>query len=161
MDRAYHGGDFTGSAVTGVILGTLAGQCSWTGLYFPLTADLPSKNSRLVLMLREWNGTRYITRDYVNLSEPLIAPVSSPVAVVTPVIAGTKSARKAKKSSRTTTVSINRATEAEFTSVKGLSPSLVQAIIAGRPYARLDDLVKVKGIGPKLLAKIRSRLRLN
>lgn len=161
MDQAYNGGDFTGFPITGVVLGTLAGQCSWTGLHFPLTAALPEKNSRLVLMLREWNGNRYITRDYVNLSEPFIAPVSKPAIGVTPVNEAPKSTAKTKKSSRTATVSINKAAEAEFATVKGLSQPLAQAIIAGRPYARIDDLVKVKGVGPKLLAKIRSRLRLN
>ena len=177
LDAAYSGGDFTGWPVAGMVLGTLAGQSRWTGLNFPMTADLPRENSRLVLMLREWNGTRYLTRDYTNLSEAFVAPVAAVAAiapavpanaapattsvVATPAIAAVKRAKKTVKSSRTTTVAINAASESELTAVKGLSPSLIQAIIAGRPYATLDDLVKVKGVGPKLLAKVRSRLRLN
>ena len=38
--------------------------------------------------------------------------------------------------------------------VKGLGATVVQAIIAGRPYAALDDLCRVKGMGPKLLSKV-------
>lgn len=177
LNAAYNGGDFTGWPAAGIVLGTLAGQARLTGLNFPVNATLPRENSRLVLMLREWNGTRYLTRDYTNLSDIFVAPVAAvtdiaPAAAAdaapatasiaaTAAIAAAKPAKKTRKSSRTATVAINTASESELIAVKGLSLSLVQAIIAGRPYAKLDDLVKVKGVGPKLLAKVRSRLRLN
>jgi DNA uptake protein ComE-like DNA-binding protein len=35
---------------------------------------------------------------------------------------------------------------------------VTKAIIAGRPYASFDDLGKVKGVGPKLLTKLRDLL---
>jgi len=51
---------------------------------------------------------------------------------------------------------LNTATEKELQSIKGISPILAKRIIAGRPYKTVDDLLKVKGIGPKKLEKIRA-----
>ncbi|MEA3360092.1 MAG: ComEA family DNA-binding protein [Thermodesulfobacteriota bacterium] len=50
---------------------------------------------------------------------------------------------------------LNTATEKELQSIKGIGPVLTKRIIAGRPYRTVDDLLKVKGIGPKKLEKIR------
>jgi DNA uptake protein ComE-like DNA-binding protein len=50
---------------------------------------------------------------------------------------------------------LNTATEKELQSIKGIGPVLAGRIIAGRPYRRVDDLLKVKGIGPKRLKKFR------
>jgi competence protein ComEA len=50
---------------------------------------------------------------------------------------------------------LNTATEKELQSIKGIGPVLAERIIAGRPYRTVDDLLKVKGIGPKNLEKIR------
>ena len=61
---------------------------------------------------------------------------------------------------KTTTVSVNKASAAELSAVKGLSDTVAKAIIAARPYATLDELVKAKGMGPKLLAKVRGALAL-
>ena len=52
-------------------------------------------------------------------------------------------------------VNLNTASEKEFQSIKGIGPVLAERIIAGRPYRTVDDLLKVKGIGPKKLETIR------
>ncbi len=52
-------------------------------------------------------------------------------------------------------VDLNTATEKELQSVKGIGPVLAARIIAGRHYKAIDGLLKVKGIGPKNLEKIR------
>jgi len=52
-------------------------------------------------------------------------------------------------------VDLNTATEKELQSIKGIGPVLAGRIVAGRPYKRVDDLLKVKGIGPKRLKKFR------
>lgn len=67
-------------------------------------------------------------------------------------VAGAKAAAKA--------VSVNTASEAELLAVKGLPPSVARAIIAARPFATLEDLCKAKGMGPKMLAKLRDLLAL-
>jgi competence ComEA-like helix-hairpin-helix protein len=50
---------------------------------------------------------------------------------------------------------LNSASKEELMSINGIGPVLSAKIIAGRPYKTVDDLLKVKGIGPKNLEKIR------
>jgi competence protein ComEA len=53
-------------------------------------------------------------------------------------------------------IDLNTATEKELQSIKEIGPVLAARIIARRPYRTVDDLLKVKGIGPKKLEKFRS-----
>jgi DNA uptake protein and related DNA-binding proteins len=46
---------------------------------------------------------------------------------------------------------LNTAGKEELMSINGIGPVLSARIIAGRPYRTVDDLLKVKGIGPKNL----------
>lgn len=57
-------------------------------------------------------------------------------------------------------VSINRASETELNAIKGLTKALAKGIVAGRPYRSIDALIEVKGMGKKLLAKLRPFLGL-
>jgi len=52
-------------------------------------------------------------------------------------------------------VNLNTASEKELQSIKGIGTVFAKRIIAGRPYRTVDDLLKVKGIGPKKLETIR------
>jgi competence protein ComEA len=58
----------------------------------------------------------------------------------------------------TPVLDLNHATREQLGAVPGLRAEWVGPIIAGRPYARLDDLRKVKGIGPKTVEKLREHL---
>jgi competence ComEA-like helix-hairpin-helix protein len=58
-------------------------------------------------------------------------------------------------------VPVNHATQAELEALPGIGPTLAQRIIAGRPYHRLEDLDRVKGIGPKTLEKLGKWLELS
>lgn len=57
---------------------------------------------------------------------------------------------------------INRATAAELDALKGIGPAKAQAIIRDRDengkYGSVDDLLRVKGIGEKLLSGIRGSI---
>lgn len=64
------------------------------------------------------------------------------------------------ESGDTAAVSINRAELDALAGVKGISRSAARAIIAARPFAAIDDLTAVKGIGKKTLARIRAALKL-
>ena len=57
-------------------------------------------------------------------------------------------------------VSVNTARVEELALVKGLSPKLAEGIVKKRPFASLDDLRRVKGLGAGLLAKVRASLKL-
>jgi competence protein ComEA len=53
-------------------------------------------------------------------------------------------------------VDVNTADETMLQSLPGVGPALSKLIVAGRPYASVDDLAKVKGIGPAKLAALRN-----
>ncbi|MCB4361033.1 ComEA family DNA-binding protein [Quatrionicoccus australiensis] len=69
-----------------------------------------------------------------------------------------KAAKKAAAKSEARGVSVNTASEAELAAVKGLPPSVARAIVAARPFASLEEVCKAKGMGPKMLAKLRDQL---
>ena len=58
-------------------------------------------------------------------------------------------------------VELNTATTSELQSISGIGPVLAAKIIAGRPYKDVDDLLRVSGVGPRLLGKIRPYLTVN
>lgn len=62
------------------------------------------------------------------------------------------------KQAPATPVDLNTATTSELQSISGIGPSLAAKIIAGRPYKKVDDLLRVSGFGPKLLDKLRPYL---
>lgn len=63
------------------------------------------------------------------------------------------------------TVNVNTATAAELERLPGIGPVLARRIVEHREakglFRRLDDLLEVKGIGPKLLRRIQPWLRLD
>jgi DNA uptake protein ComE-like DNA-binding protein len=59
----------------------------------------------------------------------------------------------------TSRLSINQASIGELAWVKGLNERLAEGIVLGRPWAAVDDLIAVKGIGQKLLDKVRGSLK--
>ena len=52
-------------------------------------------------------------------------------------------------------VSLNTAAKAELESLPGIGPMLAAAIIRSRPYANVEDLRRVPGIGPKKFDQIK------
>jgi competence protein ComEA len=44
-------------------------------------------------------------------------------------------------------VNVNIATQQELETIPGVGPVLARQIIAGRPYSKLEDLERVRGIG--------------
>ncbi|MCY1053715.1 helix-hairpin-helix domain-containing protein [Nannocystis sp. SCPEA4] len=56
-------------------------------------------------------------------------------------------------------VDLNRASASELESMPGIGPELARRIIEGRPYSTVDDLKRVRGIGPARLTAVRQRGR--
>lgn len=73
------------------------------------------------------------------------------------------SQKKTKQKKEPVVVDVNKATEEELIAVKGIGPSLAREIIATRgrgSFRSIEDLDRVKGIGPKKLEALRPYLRL-
>jgi DNA uptake protein ComE-like DNA-binding protein len=62
---------------------------------------------------------------------------------------------KGKKKPPETPIDVNRASAAELMQLPGVGPTLSARIVAGRPFASVDDLRRVKGIGAKTLEGLR------
>jgi competence ComEA-like helix-hairpin-helix protein len=52
-------------------------------------------------------------------------------------------------------VNINAASQSELETIPGIGPTRAAQIIAGRPYASVDDLERLDGIGPKQVENLR------
>ena len=55
-------------------------------------------------------------------------------------------------------ININTATQEQLITLHGIGKVLSGRIIEGRPYKRVDDLLRIKGIGKKNLEKIRDEI---
>lgn len=54
-------------------------------------------------------------------------------------------------------VDLNKASIEKLETLPGIGPETAKAIIKGRPYESLEDLTRVKGIGPATLSKLREK----
>ena len=55
-------------------------------------------------------------------------------------------------------ININTATKEQLDSLPGISDAKAQAIIAGRSYTKIEDIMKVKGIKQGEFNKIKDRI---
>jgi competence protein ComEA len=114
----------------------------------------------------------------VNLAAPLVdaaqvffprisstprAKLPRPHAGINLPIAGGSGGAGGGATSAAGIVDINSATLSDLDALPGVGPSTAQAIIdyrvANGPYASVDDLLNVRGIGPSKLAAMRARVR--
>ena len=190
LDAPYAGGSWTGSPVATAIVGVLGGGNEWSDCRFNVPAALPVEGAALTVMLREWTPAGYVTRDYRNFAatpakaevkakpvakakpaaKPKAAVAAKPATAVKALVAEVKKpevkavAAPAKKAvvtkAEAKAVSVNKASEDELAALKGLPREVARAIIAGRPYAAVEDVCKAKGMGLKKLAKLRDQLSL-
>jgi DNA uptake protein ComE-like DNA-binding protein len=170
------------------VIGCLDGQASLERNRFVVHAAPWPADSELTLMLREWTSAGYVTRDYRLLEQPALttaaaepvaavpaaepAQASVPVATAAPAQAvtaatavdsepaQTRQLPSTKAQASAQRVSINRASAASISSLKGISDKVAASIVAHRPYSSLDDLLRAKGIGIKRLEQLRAQLEL-
>lgn len=189
LDAPYAGTSWSGTPVASLVIGCLDGQASLERNRFVVHAAPWPADSELTLMLREWTSAGYVTRDYRLLEQPALttaaaaepvaavpaaelAQASVPVATAAPAQAvtaatavdsepaQTRQLPSTKAQASAQRVSINRASAASISSLKGISDKVAASIVAHRPYSSLDDLLRAKGIGIKRLEQLRAQLEL-
>ncbi len=58
----------------------------------------------------------------------------------------------------TRVIHVNTASVEDLMLLPRVNDNLARRIVAGRPYAKVDDLLRVSGIGPKTLEGLRARV---
>lgn len=108
---------------------------------------------------------RVTTLIMMLLSLALVFSVSAFAAPKAETKANTAMSNQAAKASVTATaekVNINTADAAVLTKIPGIGQKKAEAIVAYRKangnFKTVDDLQKVKGIGPKILEKIKAKI---
>ena len=84
------------------------------------------------------------------------------LATAAPALAGAAPSAPAPPAASTRSIDINTASAAELEALPGIGPALAKRIVEHReangPFAKVDDLLVVKGVGPKLLGRIRDQI---
>lgn len=172
LTRPYGGGQFDGVAVAGTRIGELHGEHLLSDCRYDLPFQEPPAGTwHMTLMLREWSDAGYVTRDYVSFSvpyqvgaTPVIPRTDNVINVSFPGAAKNAPTAPAPDEPAPAAVadgvSLNHASVSEIAGVKGISGKLAENIVASRPFASLDEVLKVKGMGEKLLRKVRDLLTL-
>ncbi len=88
---------------------------------------------------------------YVPHASDTAPPVSLDRAAIIPAATGEADGQEKP-------VDINTATLAELDTLPGVGPATAQRIVDGRPYSKIEDLMRVKGIGQATFDKMKDRI---
>lgn len=99
----------------------------------------------------------------MGVSKRLLAAAIAAAALTLLSAAATAAEPATKGASSAAAVDLNAASVDELVAVPGIGPALAQRIVEFRTkngaFTRVDDLLKVRGIGEKSLEKLRPHLR--
>jgi hypothetical protein len=163
-DKAYAGGELSGTLLASHELGQLHGQESMSpGELRSLLTRAVNGASHMVLALCEWTALGYMARDYCNFVEPHRAPVSEPVQIaeITPKAEVAEIAPKVE-STETKAAPVEAAPKAEI-AAKVASPEPAPKAVSPEPAAKAASpepapvakaTSKVASAAPALSAKV-------
>lgn len=92
--------------------------------------------------------------DGLNLAAPLV----DGERIVVPAKGVRRPASSSSAGTFAVKINVNTASQKELESLPGIGPVFAKRIVELRPYGTVDDLIKVRGIGPSTLEQIRQRV---
>ncbi|WP_201292819.1 ComEA family DNA-binding protein, partial [Cellulomonas citrea] len=140
----------TGPVVPGVVVVHVVGAVATPGV-----VRLPAGARVLDALAAAGGSTPDADLSAVNLARELVDGEQ----VVVPRPGEVPAAIGASATGDGALVDVNTATPAQLDELPGVGPVLAQRIVDGRPYRTVEDLDGVEGIGPSLLDKLRSKVR--
>lgn len=135
------------------MLGATLCAIVWIGSSMPSKSPGPAQSTRPIERTAQPAPVAAAT------PEPAPAPVIESSPVLLPVVTEEPAASVQTGAASVARVDVNRATLSELTGLPGIGPKLAQRVIdyrrANGPFKKVDDLLLVKGIGRKKLARMR------
>lgn len=114
------------------------------------------------------DGTTTTTTTSASTTAPVTAPVTAPAAPsmstnTAPIQASASAAASTSKAKMAagTRINVNTASVDELAKLPGIGKHKAEAIIAARPFATPEDLMKVKGIKQGVFAKLKDHVTVN
>ena len=179
LSEPYAGGVPRGQRLAAAALGSVYGDHQLTAVarHVPFTAPPPGR-WHVALLLREWTlSTGYVTRDYRGFDvlyeraaeapiEPQTPDLATPAANARPtprlrLLEPTPApAAAVSPPAEPRRLSLHAASIEELAKLPGVSLKVAKEIIKGRPFASLDALLSVRGIGEKTLRRLKTLLTL-
>lgn len=190
FSEPYAGGEPRGQRLAGTELGSVWGKYRLPDVerLTPFTPP-PSGRWHVSLLLREWTLAHgYTTRDHRNFdvvyeqaapkqaapeqAAPVPAPAPTPPAsaraeklrlikpVEAPAAAAATPAAAAAAAKNSGMVSVNTGSIEDLAKLPGMSLKVAKEIVKNRPFASLEGLIQVRGVGDKTLRRIKSLLTL-
>ena len=92
--------------------------------------------------------------DGLNLAAPLV----DGERIVVPSKGVSRPASSSSAGIFAVKINVNTASQKELESLPGIGPVFAKRIVELRPYGTVDDLIKVRGIGPSTLEQIRDHV---
>jgi len=156
-----------GVRLAAVTVDRLAGQARLEHAGGRVTfTEPPAGRHHLALLLCEWTLAHGpVARDrrdfgtaYLRVTDETSGPASASVAP--PVSESPPTSTLASTSDEPSLPSIQTASVDELAAVKGITAKIAKEIVKARPFASVDDLVRVRGLGPKSVARLKGLVTL-